>query len=858
MACSPQPLPSLSQALLRGPLEGESPGHPAQRGHPSVLLLLGRQAAQLTLNITTTSTSASFHKVTLSSETVPRKFPSPHVTVDNVSSKETSSGWSANATQFTLKTESAGSQASLQEYATGLGNSKHHTSGVTPVEESHLRLVEESHLSSVEESHLRLVEESHLSSVEESHLSLVEESHLSPVEESHLSPVEESHLSPVEESHLSPVEESHPSPVEESHLSPVEESHPSPVEESHLSLSQTESSSGSERLYYSDTDEQTKIPLKKSPGRDSGEDVAVYKDAGDDDTADPLQFTTVTTTTVALTTTPPTTLPTTTTTTQPTTTQPTTTTRKTTTTTTLAPVTRGTVTPPSPRTSPPRGATVGLASPFTTTTTEPPPRQCNITERMWLKTVVSIHVRRNRLDSIQRQNLRRGLSQALRRALNDSTAQAQLETVFGSPNMTVVYHVIGAGLVYHPSVVMEALGSYGRDRLIADLRHFLPMVTALPSPVSLWRPGPAIGLLLQTVLRFVGAGDDPRSCRFSQMMEQRLENVFSEAQAKVLDAHNRLPVQVLSVSQVPGSPAVSLVYAVRNGSVLLNGTAAASLLVQLSAELVGYFLFYPPLTIAEPLEYHNLNTSTSTRDFWVITVIQDGSNSSLGLQYQSFASLMEQRLAELFVLAGQQGTRLRRATTMERYTVQMVGIRWVSGARNPVEMTYYVQENGVPLAGTTAAKMLNTVDSQTMALTLGYFILLQADPVVKNPPNNLWIIAAVMAPIGVVTLIILIITAVLCRKNKSDFKADAVGNLNPRAKTVYRRDVGYYHQPVQGFDYAKQHLGQQGGDDEASSAGGDTLALALPLRDAPLTLDKTLHQEGSRSRKTLTSGLRKR
>lgn len=65
-------------------------------------------------------------------------------------------------------------------------------------------------------------------------------------------------------------------------------------------------------------------------------------------------------------------------------------------------------------------------------------------------------------------------------------------------------------------------------------------------------------------------------------------------------------------------------------------------------------------------------------------------------------------------------------------------------------------------------------------------------------------------------------------------------------------------QPVQGFDYAKQHLGQQGGDDEASSAGGDTLALALPLRDAPLTLDKTLHQEGSRSRKTLTSGLRKR
>lgn len=54
--------------------------------------------------------------------------------------------------------------------------------------------------------------------------------------------------------------------------------------------------------------------------------------------------------------------------------------------------------------------------------------------------------------------------------------------------------------------------------------------------------------------------------------------------------------------------------------------------------------------------------------------------------------------------------------------------------------------------------------------------------VVKNPPNNLWIIAAVLAPIAVVTLIIIIITAVLCRKNKNDFKADAIGNLSPRAK----------------------------------------------------------------------------
>ncbi|KAM6980605.1 UPF0606 protein KIAA1549L [Aplochiton taeniatus] len=590
---------------------------------------------------------------------------------------------------------------------------------------------------------------------------------------------------------------------------------------------------------------------------------------GEDTATAPLKPTTVTPTFVALST--ATTLPTstttatTTTTTQPTTTtpQPTTnptkrTTTHTTATTTTAPTTRGAFTPPAPKTSPPRGATTIFLSPFTTTTTEAPPQQCNITERMWVKTVVSIYVRRNRLDSIQRQNLRRGLTQALRRALNDTTAQAQVETVFGSPNMTVGYHVIGADIVYPPSVVVEALSSYGRDRLIADLRQFLPMVTALPNPAAAWRPSPATGLQLKTVLRFVGAGDDPRSCRFSQMMEQRMENVFSEAQAKVLNAHSRLTVQMLSVSQLGGSPAVSLVYTVRNRTAVLNGTMAANLLNQLTAELVGYFLFYPPLIIAEPLEYHNLNTSIATRDFWVITVIQDVDNSTLEAQYQSFACLMEQRLAELFVEAGQQGTRFRRAATVDSYTVQMVSIRRVAGAKNPGEMTYYVQQNGVPLPGTSAAKLLNTVDSQTMALTLGYFVQLQAEPVVKNPPNNLWIIAAVLAPFAVVTLIIIIITAVLCRKNKSDFKADAIGNLNPRAKTVYRRDVGYFHQPVQGFDYAKQHLGRQGGEEETLPGTQDTLVLPLSIRDAPLSLEKALHRDGTANKKNLTVDLRKR
>uniref|UniRef100_A0A4W4GES1 KIAA1549-like b n=1 Tax=Electrophorus electricus TaxID=8005 RepID=A0A4W4GES1_ELEEL len=100
-------------------------------------------------------------------------------------------------------------------------------------------------------------------------------------------------------------------------------------------------------------------------------------------------------------------------------------------------------------------------------------------------------------------------------------------------------------------------------------------------------------------LRFVGTGDDVRSCSFAQMMEQRLQNAFTEAEVKVLSSHSKLTVQILTVTQSAGSPDVSLIYVVHNGSVALNGTEASILLSHLTAELVGYFLFYPPLITAE-------------------------------------------------------------------------------------------------------------------------------------------------------------------------------------------------------------------------------------------------------------------
>lgn len=81
-----------------------------------------------------------------------------------------------------------------------------------------------------------------------------------------------------------------------------------------------------------------------------------------------------------------------------------------------------------------------------------------------------------------------------------------------------------------------------------------------------------------------------------------------------------------------------------------------------------------------------------------LAVIQDVDNASLEGQYQSFASLMEQRLAELFVLAGRQGTRFRRATAVGGFTVQVRdprrGATW--GASLP---TFSVRVNSLRCAG---------------------------------------------------------------------------------------------------------------------------------------------------------------
>ncbi|XP_007941503.2 UPF0606 protein KIAA1549L homolog [Orycteropus afer afer] len=457
--------------------------------------------------------------------------------------------------------------------------------------------------------------------------------------------------------------------------------------------------------------------------------------------------------------------------------------------------------------------------------------ECQMSSKLLVKTVLFLTQRRMQSSEFLKLNVAKGLTQALRKAFHQSDVSAHVDILEHSHNVTVGYYATKGRLVYLPAVVVEMLGVYGVSNVTADLKQHIPNLQSVAVLASPWNPEPAGYFQLKTVLQFVSQSDNIQSCRFAQTMEQRLQKAFQDAERKVLKTKSNLATQIVSTSNA--SQTVTLVYVVGNQSTFLNGTVASSLLSQLSAELVGFYLTYPPLTIAEPLEYPSLDISETTRDYWVITVLQGVDNSLVGLHNQSFARVMEQRLAQLFMMSQQQGRRFKRATTLGSYTVQMVKMQRVPGPKDPAELTYYTLYNGKPLLGTAAAKILSTIDSQRMALTLHHVVLLQADPVVKNPPNNLWIIAAVLAPIAVVTVIIIIITAVLCRKNKNDFKPDTMMNLPQRAK------------PVQGFDYAKQHLGQQGADEEVIPVTQETVVLPLPIRDAPASQERDVAQDGS-------------
>lgn len=68
----------------------------------------------------------------------------------------------------------------------------------------------------------------------------------------------------------------------------------------------------------------------------------------------------------------------------------------------------------------------------------------------------------------------------------------------------------------------------------------------------------------------------------------------------------------------------------------------------------------------------------------------------------------------------------------------------------------------------------------------------------------------------------------------------------------------FFFQPVQGFDYAKQHLGQQGTEDDVLPVTQETVVLPLPVRDAPASQEREIVQDGSTAKTAKSNDTRKR
>jgi len=70
--------------------------------------------------------------------------------------------------------------------------------------------------------------------------------------------------------------------------------------------------------------------------------------------------------------------------------------------------------------------------------------------------------------------------------------------------------------------------------------------------------------------------------------------------------------------------------------------------------------------------------------------------------------------------------------------------------------------------------------------------------------------------------------------------------------------LSLFLQPVQGFDYAKQHLGQQGAEDEVLPVTQETVVLPLPVRDGPASQEREITQDGSTIKTAKSNETRKR
>ncbi|NXM69583.1 K1549 protein, partial [Serilophus lunatus] len=320
---------------------------------------------------------------------------------------------------------------------------------------------------------------------------------------------------------------------------------------------------------------------------------------------------------------------------------------------------------------------------------------------------------------------------------------------------------------------------------------------------------------VQTVLQFVPRNVDIGFCNFSQRIEKGLTMAFLEV-SKHQEFYN-FTVQILNITlSRPGvafrQGPVSIVFAIRDRYGFLNGSEVSEQLRNLSVVEFSFYLGFPVQQIAEPFHYPKLNVSQLMKSSWVRTVLLGVVDQRI--QEEVFRAEMERKLAHLLNEALVRGRIWRRASFAGSNIVQIVNVSRLVGVDNPVELIYFVEDQGGErLSALKCSDLMNRVDIQRAAIILGYRIDgTVAQPVEKlkessaeSQNSNLWIIVGVAVPVAVVLLIVIILYWKLCRTDKLEFQPDTMSNIQQRQKLQAPS--------VKGFDFAKQHLGQHNKDD---------------------------------------------
>ncbi|XP_043944141.1 UPF0606 protein KIAA1549 homolog isoform X2 [Protopterus annectens] len=465
------------------------------------------------------------------------------------------------------------------------------------------------------------------------------------------------------------------------------------------------------------------------------------------------------------------------------------------------------------------------------------------------------------------------------------TVELQIRKTF--PELTFL--VTSGPLVYTAESVINALSN-------SSLLHGEP-----PKILSLQRviTVPDYKFQAHTVLQFVPGNVDVRFCNFSRQIERGLMMAFAAARRRYRQMVN-ISVQVLNVTMYMSDPErlrkgpVNITFAINDQSTFILGADVSDLLRLLSLVEFSFYLGFPVLQVAEPFHYPELNVSHILQSSWIRTVLLGVLDSRV--REKVFHAEMERKFAQLFSEAiVQKRRRLKRATTVGNVTVQVVNVSRIDDTDYPVEVVYFVEgQSGERLSAVEAASLINKVDIQKAAIILGYRVKGSlAQPVNKveespseNHNSNLWIIVGVVVPVIVVVTIIFILYWKLCRTDRLEFQPDTMSNIQQRQKTpgtglqslilcslqkqqpqhsLQKQQQQQETQPlgcqlqaptVKGFDFAKQHLGQQDKDDVLVLQ--EPASLPTPVKDAALSENGDVPSPKSRTPSKPSKGVRHR